>query len=95
MVVTKAERAHKSKRERKRLAKQRKVKIVGEGRFLRRVARPQKHGVKVKSQNLRVAAEFADWCRRRAETEGSVTEVTRNLYHRIKEAEDKAVSRAL
>jgi len=56
------------------------VRVVGEGRFVQRVRKPQAQGRKVKSVMLRVDADFAALCRKRAETDGSVTEVTRKLY---------------
>jgi len=95
MMVNKAKRSHKSKAEQKRLNKQRKTKVIGEGRFSRRTAKPETQGTVVKSQLLRVDAGFADWCRKRAEIEGTVTRVTRNLFQRITAAEDSAVSQAV
>lgn len=80
-MTNKANRSHKSKEEQKRLSKQRKVKVIGDGRFVQRAKRPAKHGKNVKSQILRVDANFADWVRGQAETEGSVTEVTRKLCY--------------
>ncbi len=65
-----------------------KVKVVGEGRFVQRARRPTKQGKKIKSQLLRVDAGFADWCRKRAETDGSVTNVTRKLHERILEMQE-------
>lgn len=56
------------------------VRVVGEGRFVQRVRKPQAQGKKVKSVMLRVDADFAAMCRKRAETDGSVTEVTRKMY---------------
>lgn len=93
--MAKVDRSHKSKLEQKRLNKQRKVKVIGDGRFVQRAKRPAKQGKAVKSQILRVDANFADWVRKRAETEGSVTEVTRKLYQRIIEAEGAALSSAI
>jgi hypothetical protein len=88
-------REHKSKAEKKRLAKQRKVKVVGEGRFVQRAKRPAKQGKNVKSQLLRVDGGFADWCRKKAETDGSVTVVTRKLHHQLKQAELDAAGIAM
>lgn len=94
MTPQKPKRDHKSKAERKRLAKS-KVKVIGDGRFVQRAKKPQRQGKTVKSQLLRVDANFADWCRRRALIEGSVTEVTRNLYQRIVAAEGAALNAAV
>lgn len=58
-----------------------KVRVVGPGRFVQRSRKPQKTGKRVKSVMMRVDAQFAALCRKRAETEGSVTEVTRQLFH--------------
>lgn len=55
-------------------------RIVGPGRFVQRSRKPQQQGKKVKSVLIRVDANFAMLCRKRAETEGSVTEVTRKLF---------------
>lgn len=82
-MTHKADRSHKSKKERKRLSTMRKVKIVGEGRFVRRTSKPKKQGKSVRSQILRVDADFADYVRTRAEKEGSVTEVTRKIYQML------------
>lgn len=57
-----------------------KVRVVGPGRFVQRSRKPQRIGKKVKSVMLRVDVQFAELCRKRAETEGSITEVTRQLY---------------
>lgn len=94
-MVSKPKRDHKSKTEQKRLGKQRKTKVVGEGRFVQRAKKPAKQGKHVKSQLLRVDAGFADWCRKKAETDGSVTKVTRELYQRIVKAEGNAVDAAV
>jgi len=55
-------------------------RIVGPGRFVQRARRPKQQGKKVKSALIRVDANFAMLCRKRAETEGSITEVTRRLF---------------
>lgn len=86
-MVSKPKRDHKSKTEQKRLGKARKVKVVGEGRFVQRAKRPGKQGKNVKSQLLRVDAGFADWCRKQAEKDGSVTKVTRELHRKLVQAE--------
>ena len=86
-MVNAPKRGHKSKAEQKRLKKNGKVKVVGEGRFVQRTKKPAKQGKTVKSQLLRVDAGFADWCRKQAEQDGSVTEVTRKLYQKIRQAE--------
>jgi hypothetical protein len=90
-MVNKPKRSHKSKAEQKRLNKTRKVKVVGNGRFVQRAKKPATQGKKTKSQLIRVDADFANWCRRKAEQtddgKGSITEVTRKLYHKIVEAE--------
>src|SRR5690242_16114185 len=85
-MVNKPKRQHKSKKDQKRLAKSA-VKVVGEGRFVQRAKKPAKQGKNVKSQLIRVDGGFADWCRKQAEQDGSVTEVTRKLYTKIKQAE--------
>ena len=90
-MVSKPTRSHKSKTEQKRLNKTRKVKVVGEGRFVQRAKRPTKQGKRLKSQMIRVDAGFADWCRRKAETEGSVTKVTRRIHQSILAAEGAAL----
>lgn len=86
-MVQKPRRDHKSKAEQKRLNKTRKVKVVGEGRFVQRAKKPEKQGKTVKSQLLRVDAGFADWCRKQAEKDGSVTKVTRELHRKLVQAE--------
>lgn len=86
-MVHKANRSHKSKTEQRRIGKRSKAKVIGEGRFVQRAKKPAKQGKRVKSQLIRVDAGFADWCRKQAETDGSVTEVTRKLYQRILAAE--------
>lgn len=73
-------RAHKSKSERKKLEKKSTAKIVGKG-FLQRSAKPEVHGNAVKSQLVRVDAGFGKWLRTQAKLYGSITEVTRRLYH--------------
>lgn len=92
-MVHKAKRSHKSKAEQKVLNRQRKVKVVGDGRFVQRTKKPQKQGKETKSQLLRVDAGFADFCREKAMTEGSITEVTRKLVHRLRQAELEAMSK--
>lgn len=95
MTTQKPNRSHKSKAEQKRLNKQRKVKIIGEGRFVQRSAKPKRQGKNLRSRLIRVDANFADWCRRRAETEGSITEVTRKLFQSIITAEGDALAKAV
>lgn len=96
-MVNTPKRGHKSKKEQQRLKKVRRVKVVGDGRFVQRTAKPTLQGKKVKSQNLRVDANFAAWCRQQAQAEGngSITEVTRKLYDKIKAAEGSALDRAV
>ena len=88
-------RIHKSKKHRIKRVKSNKVKLVGDGGFARRVQRPKRQGKKVKSLLIRVDADFADWCRSRAEVEGSMTEVTRKLYQQIRETESAMLTGAL
>ena len=88
-MTNKPNRSHKSKKEQKRLEKVSTTKIVGEGRFVQRTRKPQKHGKRIKSVLIRVDAEFAAFCRKQARIDGSITEVTRKIYERIKEEQDK------
>lgn len=60
-----------------------KVRVIGPGRFVQRSRKPQRTGKKVKTVMIRVDAQFAELCRKRAETEGSITEVTRQLFHML------------
>ncbi len=94
-MVNKPKRSHKSKTEQKRLNKTRKVKVVGEGRFVQRAKKPVIQGKKTKSQLIRVDHDFANWCRQKAERDGSITEVTRKLYRKIMEAEGAMLNDAL
>jgi hypothetical protein len=71
-------RAHKSAKEKKRLAKSA-TKIVGNG-FVRRVAKPKVDGDKKRSRLVRIDARFADWLDRQAKVHGSITNVTRRLH---------------
>ncbi len=63
------------------------VKVVGEGRFVQRTRKPKAQGKKIKSVLTRIDAEFAAYCREKALTKGSITEVTRDIYHFIKDKE--------
>lgn len=65
------------------MAKKKKYTVEVGGGFARRVKRPKRQGKTVKSVMLRVDADFAEWCRKRAEAEGSVTEVTRKLFRAL------------
>lgn len=62
------------------MAKKKQYTVEVVAPFTRRTKRVKRQGKKVKSVMLRVDADFAEMCRKRAETEGSVTEVTRNLF---------------
>ncbi len=84
-MTNKPNRSHKSKEVQKKLAKTSTAKVVGEGRFVQRTRKPQTHGKKVKSVLVRIDADFAAYCRKRARIEGSITEVTRNIYQKIKD----------
>lgn len=92
MTPQKPNRSHKSKAEQKRKSS---AKVLGDGRFVQRAKKPKRQGKNVKSQLIRVDANFADWCRRKALTEGSVTEVTRKLYQKILDAEGAAIDVAV
>lgn len=81
-------RAHKSKAERKRLAKTSRVKIVGEGGFIQRAAKPGITGDKKLSRLVRVDSRFAAWLTRQAKIHGSVTNVTRRLHAKRDELAD-------
>lgn len=61
------------------------VKVVGEGRFVQRTRKPKSQGKKVKSVLTRVDADFAAYCREKALTKGSITEVTREIFNFIKD----------
>jgi hypothetical protein len=77
IVVSAPKRSHKSKKEQRRKSS---VRVVNGG-FVERTRKPQQHGDAIKSQLVRVDAEFAAWVRSEAGASGiSITEVTRQLF---------------
>lgn len=74
---TKPARSHKSKKEQAKKS----TACVVNGGFIERTRNPEVTGEAVKSQMMRVSADFAGWVRAQAMQHGiSITEVTRMLY---------------
>lgn len=71
-------RAHKGAREKKKLERVSEVRIIGG--YIRRSMKPNVTGNKIKSQMIRVDANFANLLRNFAVRYGGITEVTRKLH---------------